>query len=104
MNDRVHADHRFHDLAEVLDVADQIFHRTALGTELTIEDRDSMGDLAGAAVNQFCDDPAADFAEAAGDQDIHWGSCQPSVVSCQLRQRRPDNNMVTGRKALGHCR
>jgi len=92
MNDRVHADHRFHDLAEIQDVADQIFHRTALGTWLAIEDRDSMGLSASAAADQFGDDNAADFAETAGDQDIHWGSCQPSAVSSPLRQRRPENN------------
>ena len=67
MNHRVDADHRFHDLTEVLDVAQQIFHRTALGAGSAIENRDSMGDLTGAAVDQFRDDPAADFTETAGN-------------------------------------
>ena len=43
------------------------FTGTALGARGAIENGDSMSDLTGAAVDQFRDDPAADFTETAGN-------------------------------------
>src|SRR6266545_5430293 len=68
MDDRVGADRRFHDLAEILNVANKIFDGASLRPGHAVE----HGDFMRCAIEQFAHDPLTDLADPAGDENLHF--------------------------------
>jgi hypothetical protein len=67
MNDGFSTGHGFYDLAEILNVANKVFDRASLRARDAVEHSDLMGP----AFDQFAHDPLTDFADAAGDKNLH---------------------------------
>ena len=68
MHDSFGAGHGLHDLAEILDVSNQIFDRAALRPRRAIED----GDFVSGVIQQLANDRLANFAGSAGNKKLHW--------------------------------
>ena len=68
MNDRLGAVHCFHDLAEILNVADKVFDRASFWPGEAVE----HSDFVRWSVEQFAHDPLTDFTDPAGDENLHY--------------------------------
>src|SRR5580765_8490743 len=83
MNDRLGAIHCFHDLAEILNVADKVLDGAPFLPGHAVE----HGDFVGWVVEQFAHDPLTHFADPAGDKNLHYADAPITSSNSTEAQR-----------------
>jgi hypothetical protein len=67
MDHRFGPGHSLHDLAEILDISDQVFYRATLRSRHAVEDSDFVSRV----LQELANDSLTDFAHSTGDKQFH---------------------------------